>query len=83
MSKSSPFRFVSSRASGQYSVWRGEEHIGWVAKIVHRISDRGVTKTIVAGWIPKEHTASADLPIEKTRDAAANALWREHLRSRP
>ena len=71
---SSAFRFVTSSKRGQYSVWRGETHIGHVTKIVHRIHDRGVTKTVVAGWTPST-VDGIDLATEKTRDAAANALW--------
>ena len=71
----SPFRFVSSRAQGQYSVWRGDQHIGYVTKVVHRIFDRGMTKTVAAGWTPS--TATEDLALEKTREAAAQALWKD------
>lgn len=76
--KSSSFRFVSSSRTGQYSVWRGEMPIGYVTKVVHRIFDRGMTKTIVTGWMPS--TANEDLALAKTREDAAIALWREHNR---
>jgi len=74
----SPFRFVTSSKSGQYSVWRGDQHIGYVTKIEHRIFDRGMTKTVTAGWTPS--TAAEDLTLEKTRESAAQALWKEHNR---
>jgi hypothetical protein len=70
----SPFRFLSSRTPGQYSVWRGDQPIGYVTKVVHRIYDRGVTKTVTAGWTPST-IDRADLAIETTREAAAKALW--------
>jgi uncharacterized protein YbdZ (MbtH family) len=68
------FRFVSSNRSGQYSVWRSEQHLGHVTKVVHRISDRGVTQTIAAGWTPSSPDR-IDLAIATTREAAAKALW--------
>lgn len=77
MSKT-PFRFVTSSKTGQYSVWRGDTQIGYVTKVVHRISDRGMTETTVAGWTPS--TASEDLALAKTREDAAIALWKEHNR---
>ena len=74
----SAFRFVSSRTDGQYSVWRGDQHLGYVTKVVHRIFDGRTTKTVVGGWTPS--TPTEDLALEKTREAAANALWRDHNR---
>jgi len=71
----SAFRFVAGNRSGQYSVWRGDQHLGHVTKIVHRISDRGVTRTISAGWTPSSPYGS-DLATELTREAAAKALLR-------
>jgi hypothetical protein len=70
----SPFRFLGSGRRGQYGVWRGEQHLGHVTKIVHHISDRGVTRTIVAGWTPSTPDRR-DLATETTREAAAKALW--------
>ena len=78
---SSPFRFLTSRRQGQYSVRRGEEHIGYVTKIVHRISERGVTRTIIAGWAPST-LSGVDLAIESTREAAARVLWYRHQAAR-
>jgi hypothetical protein len=74
----SAFRFVSSRTDGQYSVWRGDQHLGYVTKVVHRIFDGRTTKTVVGGWTPG--TPTEDLAIQKTREAAALALWRGHKR---
>lgn len=68
----SAFRFVTSSKRGQYSVWRGDEHVGYVTKVTHRITDRGVTRTF-SSWIAS--TNGRDLPSEKTRDEAARALW--------
>lgn len=73
MAKSSPFRFVTSNRSGHYSVWRGEEHVGYVAKIEHTIVDRGATLKVSA-WRPTT-VDRRDLAAEKTRDAAARVLW--------
>jgi hypothetical protein len=70
----SGFRFLSSNRGGQYSVWHGDRHIGYVTKVVHRISDRGVTRMVVAGWTPST-TNRTDLAIAPTREAAANVLW--------
>lgn len=72
--KRSAFRFVASNRSGQHSVWRVDQHLGHVTKIVHRISDRGVTRTIVSGWTPSTPDR-LDLATERTREAAAKALW--------
>jgi hypothetical protein len=69
----SPFRFVTSSKQGQYGVHRGEEHFGHVTKIVHRITDRGVTRTF-STWMPST-LDRRDLPSAKTREAAARALW--------
>jgi hypothetical protein len=77
----SVFRFLSSNRPGQYSVWRIEQHLGHVTKIVHRISDRGVTRTIVAGWTPSTPDR-IDLATAPTREAAAKALWAFHQTSR-
>lgn len=68
------FRFLTSNRSGQYSVQHGDTHIGYVTKVVHRITDRGMTKTVVSGWTPST-IEREDLAIEKTRDAAASVLW--------
>ena len=70
----SVFRFVRSNRRSQYGVWRGEERIGFVTKIVHRHTDRGITRTIVTGWTPSTLNGS-DLATERTREAAASALW--------
>ena len=73
----SPFRFVTSNKSGEYSVWRGEStKLGFVTKIEHRIQGR----TTKAGWTPTTE-GGAVLPIEKTQKAAAEALWRAHQAS--
>lgn len=71
------FRFLSSNRPGQSSVWRLEQHLGHVTKIVHRINDRGVTKTIVAGWTPSTPDG-IDLAIAPTREEAAKVLWTYH-----
>jgi hypothetical protein len=78
MARTSPFRFVSSNRSGQYSVWRGEEQIGYVTKIVHR--HVGLTRSAVA-WTPST-LDRRDLATAKTRPAAARALWIAHQGSR-
>lgn len=75
----SPFRYVPSMQRSQYSVWRGDERVGYVAKISHRHTDRGVTRTIVAGWRPST-AAGIDLPVASTRQAATQALWAAHQR---
>ncbi|HSX23297.1 MAG TPA: hypothetical protein VLE97_11040 [Gaiellaceae bacterium] len=70
---SSPFRFVSSNRTGQYSVWRGDEQVGYITKAVHTLNLRGMTRTVFA-WTPT--TADRrDLAVERTREAAARALW--------
>lgn len=79
MSRSSPFRFVAGTKSGHYSVWRGDLHVGYVTKNVYRITDRGVTRTSHT-WTPSLF-GGPDLPSEKTRDAAAIALWRDRQRT--
>ena len=73
----SVFRFVPSNRRSQYSVWRGEEQLGFATKIVHRHTDQGVTRTIVTGWTPSP-PSGRDLATEKTREEAARALWSEH-----
>ena len=70
---SSGFRFVSSNRRGQYSVWRGDKHLGYVTKIVHRVTERGATRTILAGWRPST-IDGVELALEKTREAAAKVL---------
>ena len=70
----SVYRFLSGGRSGCYSVWRGDQHLGYVTRIAHRITDRGVSKTVVAGWTPST-PARTDLTIAATRTAAAKALW--------
>ena len=71
MRKSSPFRFVTSGKRGEYSVWRGEAtRLGFVTKVEHRIYGRAVQ----AGWTPTT-VDGAVLPIEKTKEAAAQTLW--------
>jgi hypothetical protein len=77
----SVFRFLSSSRRGQYSVQRIDQPIGYVTKIVHRITDRGVTRTIVAGWTPST-PGRVDLATAPTREAAAKALWAFHQASR-
>jgi hypothetical protein len=69
----SGFRFLSSTRTGQYSVWHGDRHIGYVTKVVHRINDRGLTR-IVFAWTPSS-TDRADFATKKTREAAAHVLW--------
>lgn len=74
MTKPSVFRFLSSNRSGQYSVQRRDQHIGYVTKDVSRLNDMGVNRTIVSGWRPS--TADRiDLALAPTRAAAAKALW--------
>jgi hypothetical protein len=70
---SSPFRFVTSSRAGQYSVWRGDQQLGYVTKIVHTVVDRGLTRTAF-GWRPSTPDRK-DLTAEPTREAAARALW--------
>jgi uncharacterized protein YbdZ (MbtH family) len=77
----SAFRFVPSNRSGQYSVWRVDQPIGHVTKIVHRINDRGIPRTVVAGWTPGTPDR-IDLAIATTRETAAKALWTYHQTSR-
>lgn len=73
MAKASTFRFVTSNRSGQYSVWRGDDQVGYVTKIVHTVNLRGMTRTVFA-WRPSL-VSGTDLAAEKTREAAARALW--------
>jgi len=73
----SVFRFLSSQRRSQYGVSRGDERIGFVTKIVHRHTERGVTRNIVAGWTPST-LDGRDLATEKTREAAARVLWSLH-----
>ena len=75
----SVFRFLQSARRSQYSVWRGEEHIGHVTKIVHRVTERGATRTIVSGWTPST-VDRRDLATEATRELAARELWAVHQR---
>ena len=76
MMRISVFRFLSSNRSGQYSVWRVDQHLGHVTKVVHRINLRGVTRTVF-GWTPSTPDR-LDLATERTREAAAKALWAFH-----
>jgi hypothetical protein len=73
----SVFRFLGSGRRAQYGVHRGDEHVGFVTKIVHRHTERGVTRTIVAGWTPSTPDGR-DLATVKTREAAARILWSLH-----
>ncbi len=73
----SVFRFLTSARRSQYSVQRGDVPIGHVTKIVHRHTERGVTRTIVAGWTPSTPDGR-DLATERTREAAARALWSDY-----
>jgi hypothetical protein len=73
----SSFRFLTSARRSQYSVWRGDEHLGHVTKIVHRVFDRGVTRTAVSGWVPST-PARTDLAAVPTREEAARVLWATH-----
>lgn len=75
--KRTVFRFVRSNRRSQYSVWRGDERVGFVTKIVHLHTDRGVARTIVAGWMPSTIDGT-DLATEKTREAATKTLWSSH-----
>ena len=76
----SVFRFLSSNRPGQYSVQRLDQPIGYVTKNVHRITDRGVTRTIVKGWTPSTPNRN-DLATMPTRAAAAKVLWAHHQAS--
>ena len=76
---SGPFRFVPSSRTGQYSVWRGDERVGHVTKIVHRVTERGLTRTKF-GWMPST-LGGADLATEGSREAAARVLWYLHQAS--
>lgn len=69
----SGFRFLSSNRSGQYSVWHGDRHIGYVTKVVHHINDRGFTR-VAFGWMPST-SDKIDLATTTTREAAATELW--------
>ena len=80
MAKSSPFRFVTSSRAGQYSVWRGDEQVGYVTKVVHTVVHRGLTRTKF-GWTPSTPDRR-DLATEPTRDAAARALWTARAQGR-
>lgn len=73
----SPFRFVTSRKRGEYSVWRGEAtRLGFVTQVTHRVYDRGVEHKRIS-WTPTtEH--GKELSAEKTQKAAAEALWRAY-----
>ena len=68
---SSPFRFVTTRTRGEYGVHRGDDPIGFITKVVHRIG----RKTIHSGWTPSTPGGTV-LAIEPTQEAAARALWR-------
>ena len=77
MGKSSPFRFLTTTKRGEYSVERGEStHLGFVTKVEHRIYGR----TKKGGWTPTT-VDRVVLPIETTKDKAANALWIFHQAS--
>lgn len=73
MSKSTAFRFIGSVSTGRYSVWRGELHIGHVAKVAH--SFRG--RRLGGGWAPivTLHGIRTEHAVEISRAAAADALW--------
>ena len=77
----SVFRFLGTSRRSQYGVRRGDEHVGFVTKIVHRHTERGVTRTVVAGWTPSTPDGR-DLATEKTREAAARVLWTLHQKER-
>lgn len=66
-----PYRFVRSSKSGQYSVWRGDQWIGHVERVWHKLPDG---RRISAGWRPSN---DADFALEPSRAAAAGVLWRK------
>jgi hypothetical protein len=71
--KSSPFRFVSSSKRGEYSVWRGDEMIGYVSRNVYRLHG----KTYPSGWMPAT-PGRLELVYARalqTRQDAARVLW--------
>ena len=70
------YRFVRSSRRGQYSVHRGDEHLGYVTKVVIHHVDRGVARSFVI-WTPSTPSL-VDLATAPTRDAAAIALWNAH-----
>ena len=70
---SSAYRFLSTSQRSVYSVQRGDRPIGFVTKNEHRIHGRVIT----SGWTPTTPNR-VDLKTEKTREAAADALWRFH-----
>ena len=74
MAKRSVYRFLASAQPGGYSVWRGDHWLGHVTKQVHRVTERGRTTTIVAGWRPS-NMSKGELPLVPTREEAAAALW--------
>ena len=69
----SAYRFLSTNQRSVYSVQRGDRPIGFVTKNDHRIHGQ----TVASGWTPTT-PARVDLKTEKTRAAAAEALWRFH-----
>ena len=74
----SPFRFLPSNKRDEYSVVRGEStRLGFITKVVHRIYGRAVQS---GGWTPTT-VDRVVLPIEKTKEKAANALWIFHQAS--
>lgn len=73
----SVYRFLSSPKPGNYSVQRGDTWLGHVAKQSYRHTERGRTLTIVSGWLPSDRRGR-DLPLEVTRELAAQALWRAY-----
>lgn len=73
----SAFRFIRGSGRSQYSVWRGDVHLGYVTKVVYRLVQGGVTRTVVSGWTPYT-PARIDLANAKTREAAAKELWIIH-----
>lgn len=74
---SSPYRFVTSNKRGQYSVHRGETPIGHVVKVTHQhweLRTKSASMTTHTGWQPYTLDNRA-LPIARTRELAAAALW--------
>lgn len=82
----SPFRFVPSPKAGHYSVWRGEELIGYVSREIYQIHGG----TIPSGWRAEPIDVGdgalsltlrrTGLRRQTTREAAARALWFDYQR---
>ena len=57
------FRFLTSHKRGEYSVKRGDVHLGFVTKIAHRVQG----KTIVSGSFDGTSSPDASTSAQATR----------------